>query len=285
MTSNVNGLDKLIIVKQLPVIEARLKEKAEDIKTRTEFACSMVCTAETLSTVKNMRAELNKEYKAYESARKSVKTAVMAPYVDFEATYKECIADAFTKADKQLGEVINNVAYHLREDKEKGIREYFYEHLDAAGLERENFAYERMGLSVTLSQSVSSLKKECKAWIEQRAKDMATIGGMENADEIMAEYLRCLELSRSILVVNDRQKNIAAVRAQREVREQTESERVSGYPKQEEAVKTALEAPEIAPVAESKEENELKLVFTVYGTKDKLKALKQFLIDGGYRYE
>lgn len=285
LTNTTGGMDKLITVKQLPVIEAQLKEKAVEIKAKTELACSMACTPETLSTVKQMRADLNNEFKQYEAARKRVKTAIMAPYDDFEAVYKECIANSFTNADKQLGQMVNSVSYHLREEKEKGIREYFYEHLEASGLERDEFAFERMGLSVNLSQSVSSLKKACKSWIEDRAKDMATIKGMANADEIMAEYLRNLDLSRAILLVNDRHKDIAAVKAQREAREQAEAKVMPVHTEEESPVVEALAAPEIVTAPQETEEEILELSFKVWGSREKLKALKAFLIEGGYRYE
>lgn len=283
-TKDEKSIEQLIIIRQLPVIEAELKGKGTEVKAKTALACSMACTPETLSAVKEMRAELNKEYKQYEAARKRVKTAIMAPYENFEAVYKENIAEPFVTADKQLGEMVNSVTYHLREEKERNIRKYFYEHLESAGLDKAKFAFERMGLSVTLSKSDSSLKKECKAWIEQRQQDIATINGMNNADEFMAEYLRTLDLSRSILVVNDRLKDIAQVKAQREAREQEEAEKVSEYSEQAEPLNEALDAPEISSSAAAEEE-ELKLVFTVYGTREKLKALKAFLIDGGYRYE
>lgn len=285
VSTNAEGIEQLIIVRQLPVIEAQLREKAADIKARTEVACSMACTPDTLATVKNMRAELNKEFKQYEAARKRVKTAIMAPYEDFEATYKECIADAFTNADKQLGLMVNSVSYHLREEKERGIREYFYNHLEAAGLERDKFAYERMGLAVTLSKSDTSLKKECKAWIEQRNQDLTTISGMNNADEIMVEYLRTLDLSRSILVVNDRHHELDSIRTQRAEKEQAEGEKVSEPVEVKVPENNALSAPEVVQAMVETGEPELKLVFTVYGTREKLKELKAFLVNGGYRYE
>ena len=285
LTSAASGVEKLIIVKQLPVIEAELKEKAVEVKAKTDLACSMACTPETLSTVKEMRAALNNEFKQYEAARKRVKTAIMAPYDDFEATYKACIADAYTAADKQLGQMVNSVEYHLREEKERGIRAYFYEHLEASGLDRDKFAFERMGLSVNLSKSVSSLKKACVAWIDERAKEVATIKGMANADEIMAEYLRNLDISRAILVVNDRQREIAAVKAQREAEEQAEAEAMPECTDQEEAVVEALAAPDVIPNAEEQQEEVLELTFKVWGSREKLKALKKFLVEGGYKYE
>jgi hypothetical protein len=53
----------------------------------------------------------------------------------------------------------------------------------------------------------------------------------------------------------------------------------------QEAEMAVAEAPELVTEPEPEEEPILTLHFTVKGTRTKLKALKQFLIDGGYDYE
>ena len=55
-------MNDLIVIKQLPVIEERLKQIKEDVTTRTEQVLSLVCTEETLQTVKKERASLTKEF-------------------------------------------------------------------------------------------------------------------------------------------------------------------------------------------------------------------------------
>ena len=62
--------DNLIVVSQLPVITQHLNLVAEEIKQKTETAKSLVCTADTLKTVKATRADLNKEFNALERCAK-----------------------------------------------------------------------------------------------------------------------------------------------------------------------------------------------------------------------
>ena len=178
--------EQLIVVKQLPVIEERLREKAEEIQERTRFACSMVCTQDTLIAVKKIRADLNKEFSQYEEARKDVKRQVMAPYDSFEATYKECITVPYSDADKKLKAMVESVEYHLRDEKEKELRRYYREHLVAAGLNPSEWAFERTGISIILSRSEKSYRSEIKKWVEARAEDIASIRTMPDADEIIA---------------------------------------------------------------------------------------------------
>jgi len=276
------GTEQLMVVKQLPIIEERLQQKAEEIRERTAMACSMACTPETVIEVKKIRAELNKEFAEYETARKNVKKAVMAPYETFEATYKTCISDAYGEADRQLRQMVENVEYHLRDTKERGIRMYYQEHLAAAGLNAEDWAFERTGITVLLSKSDKALKTEARKWIEARASDMASIRAMNHSDEIMVEYKRCMNLSQAVLTVKDRHD---AAEAEREAREREEAARIP-IP-EEKPIVEALEPPvvEVVPEVPPADEKILKLCFTVYGTRTELKALKKFLVDGGYRYE
>lgn len=280
---------ELMFVRQLPIIEEHLKEKAEEVKTRTELACSMACTPETVTQVKKMRAELNKEFAAFEDGRKQIKKAIMAPYEAFEATYAQCIRDAYKQADTKLKGMIENTEYHLRQAKEQGIRQYYAEHVASAGLNVSEWPFEKAGISVTLSKSDKSLKTEAKTFVERVAADMAAIAAMEHGDEIAAEYKRTADLGQALNVVQARHKAIEAARAEREAREAAKTERAKAV--EEMPAVQALECPTVETVEESPQESPqepaeaepiLRLTFTVRAPRSKLKALKQFLIEGGY---
>ena len=78
----------LIEVKQLPVIEEQLRSVSTVIEERVKNATNLVCTEESVKTIKEIRAELNKDYKEFETKRKLVKEQVLKPYNDFENVYK-----------------------------------------------------------------------------------------------------------------------------------------------------------------------------------------------------
>ena len=92
----------LMKVTQLPVIEEHLRSRKEQTEQRVAEAMSLVCTDETLTSVKNIRAEMNREFADAETQRKAIKSAIMEKYDSFESVYRECIADPYKRADADL---------------------------------------------------------------------------------------------------------------------------------------------------------------------------------------
>ena len=92
----------LIVVKQLPVIEDQLRQVKQGIDKRVKAALQLYCTEETRAEVKKVRDDLNKEYQELEEQRKRVRAAILEPYEQFEALYRECAGDAYRNADAVL---------------------------------------------------------------------------------------------------------------------------------------------------------------------------------------
>ena len=76
--------NELIVIKQLPIIEEQLRKVSEEIDEKVKNAVALVCNEDTVKTVKEIRASLNKELKDFEDKRKQVKSEVLKPYEDFE---------------------------------------------------------------------------------------------------------------------------------------------------------------------------------------------------------
>ena len=94
-------MQELIIIKQLPQIEEHLKELSTEVDKKVENAKGLICTEENVKTIKQVRADLNKEFKEVEKQRKEVKEKVLAPYMQFEMIYKEYISE-YRSADNDL---------------------------------------------------------------------------------------------------------------------------------------------------------------------------------------
>mgnify|MGYP000023954198 CR=1 FL=1 len=270
----------LIEVKQLPVIEEQLRSVSTVIDERVKNATSLVCTEESVKTIKEIRAELNKDYKEFESKRKLVKEQVLKPYNDFENVYKECISDKFRNADLILKGKIDNVENELKAKKEKEIKEYFEEYKTANNI--DFITYEQAKINVTLSASMKSLKEQAKQFIDKIVDDLKLIETQEHKTEILVEYKQTLNVAQAITVVTNRFKAIE------EEKKKIEKEKEL----QKFVVDTAKESDKYseqiilnAPVTEEKQEEILTLKFTVKGTRTKLRELKQFLENGGYDYE
>ena len=109
--------NELIVVKQLPIIQERLKELSTEIDKKVENAKSLICTEETVKEVKQVRADMNKEFKDLEVQRKLVKEQVLAPYMQFEDIYKQYVSDKYKNADIELKNKVDSIENELKKIK------------------------------------------------------------------------------------------------------------------------------------------------------------------------
>ena len=275
--------NNIIQVKQLPIIVEQLHEVKAEVTAKVEQALSLVCTEDTVKDVKKVRSELNKELKDYEERRKAVKKAIMTPYEQFETVYKDCISDTYKKADTELKGKIDSVENELKEQKKAEVKGYFDEYLTATGIDFVTF--ENAHINVTLSASMKSLKEQAKAFIDKIVDDLNLINTQEHKDEILYEYKASLNVSAAITTVTKRYKAIEAAKAREEERKAREQAEAEAAAKVESVVESVV-PPTVEPIAPPvEEEKTYTLKFTVRGTMPRLKALKEFLNNGGYDYE
>lgn len=208
--------DSLIVVQQLPIIKEQLHSIKAQAQESVKVALSLACTEETLKVVKERRAALNRDRKDLDARRMAVKKQIMQPFEDFDEVYKECVTDVYGPADEALKGKITDVEAGLKADKEKKVKDYFAEMVKASGVEW--VTYEDVGVAVTLTASLKSLKAKVKEYVEKVAADVACINGMENATEIMAEYKLCGSLAVAINSVSQRKDRIAREEAERKQR-------------------------------------------------------------------
>ena len=274
--------NEIIVVKQLPEIEEHLQAIKEEVTVKVNDALSLICNETTVKEVKAVRASLNKDLKDFEERRKAVKKAIMTPYEAFEAVYKDCISDTYKKADTELKRKIDSVENELKEQKTAEVKGYFDEYRDskiADGITWIGFA--DANINVTLSASMKSLKEQAKTFVDRICDDLSLIDTQEHKDEILYEYKQSLNVSNAITMVANRYKAIEAAKAaeeERKAREQAEAEAAAKV--------EAIAPPTVEPIAPPVEEEKVyTLKFTVKATMPQLKALKEFLNNGGYDYE
>lgn len=268
---------ELIVVKQLPVIEERLKELSTEIDKKVNAALELECTEENYKDVKKVRTNLRKQFDDLETRRKEVKNAVLNPYDKFEKIYKEYVSDKFKIADNALKNKIDSVELGLKEEKEKIIKQYFEELKNKNNIDFIN--YEQLGIKVGSSDSKKAIIKEIDAFFERVLNELQVIEVQENKDEILVEYMKDLSLTRAMKDVSDRHKALEQVKVQQSIKEEQKltDEQVI-------AKVDSLLAPKVEEVKPALEEI-LELSFKVRGTREKLKELKEFLNIGGYDYE
>lgn len=286
---------QVITLKQLPVIEEHLQLVKADVEARTNNAMQLVCTEETRGDVKKIRTELGKEFAAMEDQRKRVKEAIMQPYNQFEAVYKECISDPYKKADAELKRRVDEVEAGLKADKVKEVQSYFDELCKANNLPWLRF--EQMNLKIGLSTSVNGTKTALTSTVLKIAEDVQELSRHEDAAELLVEYKKSLNVALALSTVRARHEQI-------ELQKQQEAERRAAFEQQyaaEEKVQQAIEeaqqdaAPPVEEVSAPDEEppteaptiaqDVYEVKFAVRGTIEQLKNLKQYILQEGMSYD
>lgn len=271
---------ELIVIKQLPVIEEKLKQLSEDISEKVESAKALVCTEENVKTIKQVRANLNKEFIQVENQRKAVKEQILEPYMKFEKIYKEYISDKYKSADEDLKTKINTVENELKVQKEQEIKNYFEELKTANNI--DFVTYEQAKINVTLTASKKSLKEQVDSFINKILDDLKLIETQDNKAEILVEYKKDLNVSRAITEVVNRKEELLKIQQQQIDRNlQEEKNRI-----QENLNNLASDNTDNQIQQEVQTQEKIyKITFTVTGTAVRLKQLKDYMLREGYQYE
>lgn len=280
--------ENLIVIKQLPQIEEHLKDLSTEIDVKVNNAKKLVCTEETVKTVKQVRADLTKDFKNLEEQRKTVKEQILAPYMQFEEVYKTYVSNKYKEADIDLKQKIDSTENELKKQKEQEIKKYFEEYKTANNIDFVDF--KQANINVTLTASKKNLKEQAKTFIDKIVDDLKLIETQEGKEEILVEYKRNLNVSKSIQEVANRHKLLEEEKKRQEELKNKQLEEAQrqadmSIKKQEVATKNALDNFVIEPPKVIEQEEILTLKFKVRGTRSKLRELKRFLEDGGYDYE
>ena len=290
---------QVIELQQLPIIVERLHSVKADIEQRTAEALSLVCTEQTYKSVKDARTQLTKEFKEYEAQRIAVKDKILEPYVEFEKVYRECVTVPFQTADAELKRKITDVTSGIVAQKTDAVQEYYNELVEAAGIDwMDDLNYRP---KVNMSDSLTSLKKQAKVFVDGIVSDVAAIEAMKNSAEVMVEYRKNLDLPAAIKAVDDRQKALEEQRRREEERRARQAEREAAAEKVRAAAAAATQEqpepaqeisvdPEVAaqpepePVPQPKPDPIFMTRFYAKGTKAQLVGLKHYLEKEGIEY-
>ena len=272
---------ELIVLRQLPVIEDRLKEIKPNIDRRVENALSTAFDSGSIKIAKKIRAELNREAKEQDDLRKAIKNKAMEPITQFERTFKECSADAYKQADNLLKEYIESGEKAIKDSCENGLRAFFDEYAEANGI--AFLKYEQAGIVVSMAdaeaktQPPKKLKDQIEKFILQVCMDVDMILNLENAPEILIEYKQTLNASLAISTVTERHRKIEEANAEQEQRNAVKEQETEAARRFEAFAPPVVEVPE--PEADI-----LTCTFTINDTRARLKLLKHWLDVNGYKY-
>ena len=202
---------ELIVIEQLPLIREQLAALGARIDEKIQTALAIEANGETIKLLTAARADLNRHKDALESRRKQVKAAILAPYDAFEAIYKTFIKDNLEAADATLKKRIEAVRTAENAAKVKEVTAYFEEYKTAQGV--TFLVFEQTGISITASKPTKALMDKIAEFVDRVADDVAKLKTLVNHEEIFVEYLKTLDLSRSIGIVAQRKQDIETQKA------------------------------------------------------------------------
>ena len=266
--------NELITLEQLPIIKYHLEQLSVEIKEKVDRANSLVVNEDTVKDVKAVRAELNKEFNELETQRKQVKSEIMAKYDEFEEIYKENVSNLYKNADAELKEKIDNVENQLKQEKEDELREFVKQHCEANKIHIE---FEQIGLNITLSASMKSLKEQALKFNEKIVSDLKLIDLEEYKDEILLEYNKNgFDFSKAKLDVITRHKQLEEIKKQQQEIQLQINDEAEVVEKVEEIItpKEIVEDDEI-----------LTVIFTITDTKENIIKVREFMKEEGINYD
>lgn len=260
-------------LKGITQIEDNINDVKEYALKLSEYYNIKEFDEETLKDAKNERAEVNKFKDKVADFRKEITNKFNEPLEKFTTTAKETekiLKDTYDTINGQ----IKSYEDKQKKEKEEEVKNYFNELCEAESIDFVN--YEQANINVTLSATMKSLKEQAKKFVDKIVDDVNLINSTQFVDEIMIEYKKDLNVSRAITEVNNRHAELEKVKQQKE-----------------EQIEQKLNDKEMlnridnlsAPKVEKPSEEVFEMTFKVRGTKEQLKAVKEFLVNGGYDYE
>lgn len=258
-------------------------------RARIDEVLSLACTADTVQDVKKARSELSGEFAVAEDSRKAYKQKIMDEYDEKAAIYKEEISDPYNLADATLKERIDKVENEQKADCEKRLRIYF-----AELCQREHLGwltYENAGITIDLTSAKQKKPKRLifrlEEFVARVANERDAISRMPDADEIMLEYRRCLNMAQAVETVRQRHEEMERVRnrtAQETAARDAESAAVTMVESAAPVVVERMEPQQDTAEPPTQDDRVVPCRFTVTTTIAKLKKLKEFLIREGIPY-
>lgn len=180
----------------LDAIIKRAKEKVAELNIE-----NIEATEENKSILKGIRADLNKELKEYEDARKEIKRLVDEPYKVFEKEYN-VLKEVFTEATGTLKVAIDDIEDKQKEAKKNELKIYFNERLEKGnnsvagiGLKMDFITFDDVGLNITLSASMDKLKDEINEYIFSTKNNLYLINDNPDRKQLYIKYVQSKNLA------------------------------------------------------------------------------------------
>ncbi|MFI3254407.1 MAG: DUF1351 domain-containing protein [Eubacteriales bacterium] len=277
-------MNELITLKTVPEIYQTLEAIKGDLEAKSQEALSLVCTEDTVKEIKKVRTDIRKTKGDLDSQWKAMEKEYMKPLADCKLVYKEA-TQSIDFADKELKSRIDSVTDELARARDEKLKSFFEEKKEELCISWVK--WEQIACKPIASKSDKYYRELMATSLENVVKDISAIEELPNKDLVNSFYSKTLNLAQAMAQATEQEKSILQAKEQMgqamvQMQQDTAMEEIN---------QTILE-PMVEPIQEPEiiapmEEQPLYTVnFSVKNaTMGQLKALKQYLIEGGYEYE
>lgn len=270
----------------LPEIKWNNVELKQAVTEKMKEYANIAYTEDDSKAMKADKATINKFIAAVEDERKRVKRYYMEPYERFESQAKEVLLPA-RDAVKVLDSKLMEIEQKYREEKLRKCMGFYKQY---AGDLEAIIPFDKAMKEELYKRSFTDKKLE-QAFIDffdVRREEIKTIEEMDSKykDKILLEYGRTLNL-QSALREGKRLEELETVMKQRRQKQEEEERRSKEQTECSEQKLPAgqqTEANSPDPVQEKKAEPVLSVDFRVWGTREQLMALRQYMINIGLKF-
>lgn len=277
----------------LPDIQWNYEEIKQYAITKAQEYQSIAYTDADVADMKKDKADINRFINALEDARKSKKKEYLAPYEKFEVQVKDAL-DPLKQTTVLISQKLDEVEQQYRDGRRQKMMECYQEYVDdlrsLIPFERtvKEEYYKRSFSDKKINQSYADffgrIREELKALDElpERFRDKAVLKYMESfsLSDALREGKRLEELEKTMEERRKKQQEEAEKReAEKRRAQQDAAHAVPVSPKPEPVVSVPVN-----DIQEKKEEPVLQLDFRVWGTREQLMGLRQYMIDNKIKF-
>ena len=266
--------------------------KAEITAAAQDYEVS-VYTDDTIKQAKTDRAKLNKFVDALNAKRTEIRKQLLKPDEQFGQEIKE-LTGIVQKAIDNIDSQVKDYERRQREEKTEKVRDFYDASIHDIG---EYLPFERVMKPeyANASKSMKSIKEEILELIQKVDEGLAILNEVDSpyAGDMKEVFLKTYDIGaamaeRNRLEAEEQKRKLyeeeqARKKAEREAQMKEEAGRVMAA-----GTRTAAPAGEDSrqdPVQVQQEEPVYEMCFRVYGTKDQLMKLRDFMKEQNIRFE
>lgn len=289
---------------RLPEIQWNFEEIKKYAAEKAGYYQNIAYTDADMKEMKSDKADINKFINALEDVRKQKKKEYMAPYEVFEGQVKEALLP-LRKTVALITEKMDEVEEQYREARKAKMEEFYYKYVgDLQPMVpfqktiKEEF-YKRAFTDKKLEQAYSCfferLREDMKGLdqLPEKFRDKALLKYMEEfslsaalqegkrleeLDRLMEERRRKQEEERQARMAEESRRLEAAAREAQKQQEMAAKQE----PMRKEEPKT--EMPQVPQEPQKPQEEILHMDFRVWGTREQIMGLRQYLIDNQIKF-